>query len=76
MMNDRVTIDAYDATARAFTDRWFDLRLETDMGRFVARLAPGVRVLDVGCGPGRDAAWLGEQGFEAICSLGDPGRVA
>jgi len=36
------------------------------MARFAGRLAPGARVLDVGCGPGRDAAWLQEQGFDAV----------
>jgi ADP-ribose pyrophosphatase YjhB (NUDIX family)/ubiquinone/menaquinone biosynthesis C-methylase UbiE len=60
------TIAAYDGKAQAFADRWFDLRLTEDMGRFTARLAPGVRVLDVGCGPGRDAAWLAEQGYQAV----------
>ena len=60
------TTDAYDATAAAFADRWFGLRLTQDMARFAARLAPGARVLDVGCGPGRDTAWLAEQGFEAL----------
>jgi SAM-dependent methyltransferase len=36
------------------------------MARFTERLPAGARVLDAGCGPGRDAAWLAEQGFEAI----------
>ena len=29
------------------------------------RLSPGARVLDVGCGSGRDILWLKTQGFEA-----------
>ena len=59
------TIDAYDAVAKGFADRWFDLRLEQEMARFSGRLGPGARVLDVGCGPGRDAAWLAELGYSA-----------
>jgi ubiquinone/menaquinone biosynthesis C-methylase UbiE len=60
------TIDAYDATATAFADRWFRLRLRTAMARFTAHLEAEARVLDVGCGPARDTAWLAEQGFTAI----------
>jgi len=59
------TIASYDAIAETFADRWFGLRLEEPMSRFAGRLGPGARVLDVGCGPGRDAAWLAEQGFDA-----------
>ena len=59
------TTAAYDAVAESFADRWFDLRLEEPMARFTGRLGPGARVLDVGCGPGRDVAWLAEQGFDA-----------
>ena len=58
--------NAYDAMAKTYADRWFDFRLDDEMARFVARLGPGVRVLDVGCGPGHDTAWLAEQGFDAV----------
>jgi mutator protein MutT len=60
------TIDTYDAIAGAFAERHFDTRLAGPMARFGDRLARGARVLDVGCGPGRDAAWLSELGFEAL----------
>jgi ADP-ribose pyrophosphatase YjhB (NUDIX family)/ubiquinone/menaquinone biosynthesis C-methylase UbiE len=59
------TIAAYDIIAKCFADRWFDLRLEEPMTRFAGRLGPRARVLDVGCGPGRDVAWLSELGFDA-----------
>ncbi len=62
-MND--TIRSYDQSASEFAERWFALRLATEMERFAGRLGPGSRVLDVGCGPGRDAAWLAEMGFDA-----------
>jgi ADP-ribose pyrophosphatase YjhB (NUDIX family) len=59
------TIRSYDQSAPEFAERWFDLRLATEMERFAGRLGPGSRVLDVGCGPARDAAWLAELGFDA-----------
>ena len=60
------TIATCDAVAPDYADRWFGLRLTAEMARFSQRLGAGVRVLDVGCGPGRDTAWLAEQGFRAV----------
>jgi len=31
--------------------------------RFLGYLTPGARILDAGCGPGRDMAWMETQGF-------------
>ena len=45
--------------------RGSDLGVESAwMGRFIARLPPGGRILDLGCGTGRPiGAWLLDQGF-------------
>lgn len=59
------TTASYDARARAHAERWSGFRLHDQMARFTGLLAPGARVLDVGCGTGRDTAWLAEQGFAA-----------
>ena len=59
------TTGSYDIIAEGFADRWFDLRLGEEMSRFAGRLGPGARVLDVGCGPGRDVAWMAESGCDA-----------
>jgi len=56
----------YDDIAGAYADRWFGLRLPEAMVRLTGRLARGERVLDAGCGPGRDVAWLSALGFDAI----------
>ena len=52
--------------AEAYAARWFNFRLTEDMAHFAGRLGGGVRVLDAGCGPGQDVAWLVERGFEAV----------
>lgn len=59
------TTASYDAMALAYAGRWFGFRLQDEMARFTAHLAPGARVLDLGCGPGQDTAWLAEQGYAA-----------
>jgi SAM-dependent methyltransferase len=41
-----------------------------------SRLAPGARVLDVGCGSGRDLAWLKERGFRVRGLEGSPELAA
>ncbi len=64
MDHDQRTIATYDASADEYAERWYDFRLEADMACWTARLQPGARLLDVGCGPARDAAWLGELGFD------------
>jgi ubiquinone/menaquinone biosynthesis C-methylase UbiE len=59
------TIASYDAMASAYAGRWFGFRLYDEMARFTSQLSPGARVLDAGCGPGQDTAWLAEQGYTA-----------
>ncbi len=43
------------------------------LGPFARRLSPGSRVLDVGCGSGRDLVWLKGQGFEVLGFERSPG---
>jgi len=64
--DNETTISTYDATAQAYTDRWFTFRLEKQMRRFTSYLTPGALVLDAGCGPGRDVGYLRELGYRAI----------
>jgi ubiquinone/menaquinone biosynthesis C-methylase UbiE len=60
------TIASYDAMAYAYAERWFAFRLHDEMAHFTRDLAPGARVLDLGCGPGQNTIWLVEQGYAAV----------
>ncbi len=56
----------YDSIAGSFADRHWGTRLDGHMGVLVGGLPPGARVLDAGCGPGRDCGWLAELGFRPV----------
>jgi ADP-ribose pyrophosphatase YjhB (NUDIX family)/ubiquinone/menaquinone biosynthesis C-methylase UbiE len=60
------TTAAYDASAVDFAQHWFDFRLADIVERFTVHLRPGARILDVGCGVGRDVGHLQELGFDAM----------
>ena len=51
------TIKRYEETAEDYTNKWSDpAAVQPDLERFIAFLGnPPQRILDVGCGPGRDA---------------------
>lgn len=60
------TVATYDRMAGWFAERHWQTRLEPQMERLLELVPPGGRVLDAGCGPGRDCAWLAELGREPI----------
>lgn len=73
----RHTIAAYDAAAAAYRDGGLgmsDLRLQ-QLKAFAGRLPHGSRVLEIGSGPGRDAAWLEEAGLRVRRTDVSPGFV-
>ncbi|GAA4337909.1 class I SAM-dependent methyltransferase [Pigmentiphaga soli] len=63
---DPATLSAYDRQAAAFADDWLAQPAPDDMYALLARhFTPGPTA-DVGCGAGRDVAWLASHGFDAI----------
>ncbi|MGR3436042.1 MAG: class I SAM-dependent DNA methyltransferase [Shimia sp.] len=60
-MSDAETLRAYTEGADAYRAR-FDAAPSADLIAFEAALPRGARVLDLGCGPGRAAAYIGAQG--------------
>ncbi len=68
--------DYYHKQFHAYFDNTFSIDPSGFLSGFVGHLNPGARVLDVGCGSGRDLGWLKEQGF---CPTGferSPGLAA
>jgi trans-aconitate methyltransferase len=62
---DRKTLSAYDAAAAAFARDWHAQPAPADLHVIVKRFFRPGRSADIGCGSGREVAWLVTNGFEA-----------
>jgi SAM-dependent methyltransferase len=59
-----MTLAAYDAGAAAFADEWHAQPAPSDLHAIVrCFFRPGLTA-DIGCGSGREVAWLAAQGFD------------
>lgn len=66
-MTDLQTEAAYEANAVRYNEDWRNQPPPDDMYALMLRhFVPGGRTIDVGCGNGRDAAWLAQQGFDVV----------
>ena len=63
---DRETLSAYDAGAAAFAQDWHDQPAPADLHAVVRRFFRPGRSADIGCGSGREVAFLVANGFEAV----------
>jgi SAM-dependent methyltransferase len=63
---DDQTVDAYDRHAAAFAADWHAQPPATDMHALVRQYFRPGRTADVGCGSGRDTAWLSAHGYPAV----------
>lgn len=64
---DEQTIEAYSTGASRFAAEWRDQPAPTDMYALLQRyFTPGGKTADIGCGAGRDVAWLNDHGFPTI----------
>ncbi len=62
----RQTTQTYDEIAAKFAAKFWETDPSAQLDRFCANLRPGARVVDVGCGPGRDLLSLAERGYWAL----------
>jgi SAM-dependent methyltransferase len=64
---DRATLAAYDNGAAAFARDWHEQPAPSDLHDIVARFfIRGGVTADIGCGSGREVAWLNANGFPAV----------
>lgn len=62
---DRETLSAYDSDAATFAQDWHDQPPPTDLHAIVQTYFIKGETADIGCGSGRDTAWLAANGFPA-----------
>lgn len=61
------TVRVYDVIAACYMQRTLDRSpIKENLERFTACMSPGGLVLDIGCGPGFDAALLRSAGFRTV----------
>ncbi|WP_312328716.1 class I SAM-dependent methyltransferase [Acinetobacter sp.] len=58
------TIDYYNKHAEGFTASTFEVDMESLYQPFLVELQEGARILDVGCGPGRDTLAFKNKGYQ------------
>jgi SAM-dependent methyltransferase len=63
---DRATLAAYDAGAQAFAKDWHEQPAPSDLHDLIRRFFQPGLTADIGCGSGREVAWLAANGFPAI----------
>jgi len=60
------TIETYNKIAKIYSDYTFGLVLQYHLNEFVSLLPKKAKILDAGCGSGRDVAYLTDYGFDVI----------
>jgi len=63
---DPQTLKAYDAQSQQFADDWHSQLAGVDLQELVRRYFLPGPTADIGCGSGRDTAWLSANGFPAV----------
>ncbi len=67
-----MSVEFYEQNAQAFFERTVEADMDAPRAGFAALLPPGARVLDAGCGSGRDALALSRLGFQVTATEASP----
>jgi SAM-dependent methyltransferase len=62
---DRATLKAYDTAAADYAKHWHEQPAPEDLNEMVRRFFVKGETADIGCGSGRDVAWLNANGYPA-----------
>lgn len=73
---DRSTIEAYDKGSRAFADEWHAQPAPTDLHDLVRRFFHRGSTADIGCGSGREVAWLNAHRYPTVGYDASQGLIA
>lgn len=63
---DRATLNAYDTAAAKFAENWHGQPPPADLHALIRRFFNKGETADIGCGSGREVAWLNANGFAAV----------
>lgn len=72
------TLRYYDENSEQFAEETFDADIHDIQDRFLCKIRPQGRILDLGCGAGRDAGYFNERGYivEALDGSKEMCRIA
>src|SRR5271168_4678617 len=74
---DSTTLDAYSKEAARYSQEWLDQPSPNDLYALLeTHLVPQGTTAEIGCGNGRDAAWLAEHGYRVSGFDASPGLLA
>ena len=75
-MPDAKTLAFYDGAARDYAEKLSQGGVRPELAGFIARVRPGGRVLDLGCGPGKSSAEMAKAGLDPDPVDASTGMVA
>lgn len=73
--SDEATLAFYEREAETYAARW-EAGSSRVLDQFLSRLAPGARILELGCGGGQDAEVMLRAGFDVTPTDGSPALAA
>jgi len=66
MNKSKETIEYYNKNSQRYISSTLDLNMDSLYKPFLELLKPGARILDAGCGPGRDVRIFHSKGFDVV----------